>query len=66
MDQSSMGLANSPASFQRLMEHVFHGIPGKTVYVDDITAFSKAWDEHLLSLRQTFDRLKASGVKFKF
>jgi transposase InsO family protein len=64
--KAPMGLANSPASFQRLMEHVFQGIAGKTVYVDDITAFSKTWDEHLQTLRQIFDRLKDSGLKVKF
>jgi hypothetical protein len=61
-----MGLAYSPASFQQLMEHVFQGIAGKTVYVDDITMFSKTWVEHLHTLRQIFGRLKDSGLKVKF
>ena len=61
--KAPMGLCNSPAAFQRLMEHVFQGIKGKTVYVDDITAFSKTWEEHLATLREIFERLKDSGLK---
>ena len=34
------------------MEHVFQGIVGKTVYVDDITVFSQTWEEHLSTLRE--------------
>ena len=29
--KAPMGLANSPATFQRLMAHVFQGISGKTI-----------------------------------
>ena len=61
-----MGLANSPTAFQRLMENVFQGISGKTVYVDDIPVFSETWEQHLKTLRQIFDRLKDSGLKVKF
>jgi hypothetical protein len=61
-----MGLSNSPTAFQRLIEHVFQGIFGETVYVDDIMAFSKTWQEDLSILRQVFERLKDSGPKVKF
>jgi hypothetical protein len=37
--KAPMGLSNSPASFQRLMAHVMQGIPGVSVYIDDITVF---------------------------
>ena len=53
--KAPMGLANSPAAFQRLMEYAFQGIAGKTIYVDDITVFSETWEEHLKTLRQTFN-----------
>lgn len=48
------------------MEHVFQGIVGKTLYVDDITALTEAWEAHLDTHRQIFERLKGSGLKVKF
>ena len=61
--KAPMGLANSPPAFQRLMEHVFQGIVGKTVYVDDITVFSKTWEEHLQTLREILNSVKDSDLK---
>jgi hypothetical protein len=61
-----MGLSNSPASFQRLMAHVMQGIPGVSVCVDGITAYSRTWEEHIATLTQVFDLLKDSGLKVKF
>jgi hypothetical protein len=29
------------------MAHVMQGIPGVSVYIDDITALSRSWEEHL-------------------
>jgi hypothetical protein len=58
-----IGLCNSPAAFQSLMSHVMQGIPGVSVYVDDITVYSKTWKDHLHILTQVFSRLKNSGLK---
>jgi hypothetical protein len=64
--KAPMGLSNSPASFQRLMAHVMQGIPGVSVYIDDITSYSRTWEEHIATLTQVYDRLKDSGLKVKF
>jgi hypothetical protein len=64
--KAPMGLCNSPAAFQRLMSHVMQGIPGVSVYVDDITIYSRTWKDHLHTLTQVFERLKDSGLKVKF
>ena len=64
--EASMGLCNSPAAYQRLMAHVMQGIPGVSVYVDDITVYSGTWEDHIATLIQVFERLQDSGFKVQF
>lgn len=64
--KAAMGLSNSPAAFQRFMAHVMRGIRGVSVYIDDVTIFSKSWKEHLAILAQVFERARDAGLKFKF
>jgi hypothetical protein len=64
--KAPMGLTNSPAAFQRVMAHVLRNIKGVSVYIDDITIFSKTWKEHLSILIRVFERLKKSGLKVKY
>ena len=64
--KAPMGLSNSPAAFQRLMTRVLKGIKGVSVYIDDITIYSRTWKEHLNILKQVFTRLKQSGLKVKY
>ena len=61
------GLCNAPATFQRLMECVLKGLHWTTclVYLDDIIAFSKTVDEHIVRLKSVFARLKEAGLKIK-
>ena len=60
-----MGLKNSPAMFQRLMETVLHGLTFKfcLIYLDDIIVYSKSFSEHLHHLKDVFDRLQNAGLK---
>ena len=53
------GLCNAPATFERLMEQVLHGLSWKQclVFLDDIIVFSKTFSEHLDILREVFNRL---------
>ena len=46
-----MGLSNSPAAFQRFMAHVLKGVQGVSVYIDDITIYSRTWAEHIATIR---------------
>ena len=64
--KAPMGLSNSPAAFQRLMAHVLQGIPGVSVYIDDITVYSTTWEADLAILKQVFSRLREAGLKVKF
>ena len=36
-----------------------------SIYIDDIIAWSKTFDEHLDHLSQFFDRLRAANLKLK-
>ena len=60
---SPMGLLGCPASFQRLVEAVMQGIRNVIVYIDDLLIHSQNHQEHLQTLRETFARLRAHGLK---
>jgi len=51
------GLINVDATFQRVMEIIFHGIIGQIVfvYLDYNTVFSKRISDHLRHLKQVFE-----------
>ena len=61
------GLINAPATFQWLMQsclgnlHLCYCI----IYLDDVIIFSKTLEEHLLTLRAVFEKLKQAGLKLK-
>ena len=59
------GLANAPATFERLMEQVLMGLHWQTclVYLDDIIVFSKTFETHLVRLEEVIDRIGAAGLK---
>ncbi|PKI76878.1 hypothetical protein CRG98_002665 [Punica granatum] len=54
------GLKNAGATYQRAMVTLFHDMMHKEVevYVDDMIAKSKEGEDHLISLKRLFDRLK--------
>ena len=41
------GLKGAPATFQRLIDRVIHGLDFAAAYLDDLMIFSKLWEEHL-------------------
>ena len=54
------GPTNAPATFQRAMNEIFADLVGKImfVYIDDITIYSRTFEEHLRHLRIILDRLR--------
>ena len=56
------GLCNSAQSFQRLMDKVCSGLDFVFVYLGDILIGSRNEAEHLIHLRQLFDRLRMYGL----
>ena len=61
------GLTSAPATFQRLMEKVLHGLSWRTLllYLDDIIVIAPDFQSHLSQLREVLDRLRAAGLKLK-
>ena len=61
------GLTNAPATFQRFMDAVLAGLKWNIllVYLDDIFVFSPTFEEHLIDLRSTFDRLRQARLRLK-
>ena len=62
-----MGLRSSPFTFSRLMNNIFSGLIGKSMfcYMDDIIIMSKDLNEHFDRLESVLKRLQESGLKIK-
>ena len=62
-----MGLKNSPATFQRVMDDVLKGLQNSIclVYMDDIIVYSTSLQEHIVNLRKVFQRLRESNFKIQ-
>jgi len=62
------GLTNAPATFQRMMNQVFHDFIAEgwvIVYLDDVLIFSKNEEEHKEHLRRVFQRLQEHKLYVK-
>ena len=59
------GVASAPGIFQRVMESPLQGIPGMTVYIDDILISSATEEEHLKALEEVLRRLAQVGLRVK-
>ena len=57
------GLTQAPAYFQMLVNKVLEGLTFAFGYLDDILVFSKDMTEHLLHVRELFNRLRAADLK---
>ena len=57
------GLRNAAQTFQRFIDQVLHGLSCSYAYLDDILIASKDKDEHLIHLRQVFQRLQEHGIQ---
>lgn len=59
------GLCNAPATFERLMEKILHGLLFKScfVYPDDVIIYGKTWEHMLGNLKGVFQRIRAANLK---
>lgn len=57
------GAANIPAIWQRRMESVLQGLDNVVSFYDDVIVFAKNFDELLLALTATMDRMKLNGLR---
>ena len=62
-----MGLTNSPAVFQHLMEIVLRGLQWHTclIYLDDVLVFGLNFDEHMDRVREVLSRIRIAWMKQK-
>ena len=58
------GLANAPATFQTMMNHILRPHLRKfvVVFLDDILIFSRTWEEHMHHVRMVLDALKENQL----
>lgn len=61
------GLANAPATFQRLMELVLSGLARGCcqVYLDDVLVFGRTMKKHNDNLEKVFNRIRESSLRLK-
>ena len=61
------GLCNAPATFERLMDRVLHGLRWSRclVYLDDIISFGGTFSGVLSNLTLIFERLRSYGLQLK-
>ena len=61
------GLANSPSTFERLMENVLRGLQWETclIYMDGIIIPGSSFDEEIDKLAVVFTRLQNANLKLK-
>ena len=61
------GLCGAPATFERLMETVLHGLQWQTclLYLDDIIIFGHTFEETMARLKEVVHRLRQAGMKLK-
>jgi len=61
------GLANAPATFQRMMDSMISDVKGKWawVHIDDLLIYSPTWEEYLKHMEETFKRLRKEGITLK-
>jgi hypothetical protein len=61
------GLKNAGATYQRLVNKMFHDQIGRNVevYVDDMLVKSKKDEDHLIDLKETFQTLRRYNMKLR-
>ncbi|CAN6679239.1 unnamed protein product [Malus baccata var. baccata] len=59
------GLKNAGATYQRVMNAIFHDLIGHNmkVYIDDIVVKSKTEEQHLIDLRHALTRMRVHKLK---
>jgi hypothetical protein len=63
-DKMPFGLMNAGATFQRAMDIAFAGERDKfaVIYLDDLIVFSKSDEDHVIHLKQTFEKCRRFGL----
>jgi len=59
-----MGLKSAAEVYQRYMDYTMRGLSYKCVcvYLDDLVVHSRSFDQHLVDLKDVFERVKKAGL----
>ena len=62
-----MGLSNSPALLQRLMQIILGQLQWHSclIYLDDVLIFGSSFEEHMQRLEEVLSRIRDAGLKLK-
>ena len=60
-----MGIASSPAIFQRKIDTVLQGLSGVVAYMDDLLVTGANDEEHSNNLREVLSRLSEAGIHLR-
>ena len=58
------GLCNAPATFQTIMDNIFHDLldNGVIVYLDDILIYTETVDKHIPLVQEVLSRLDKASL----
>ena len=67
ISKMSLGLRNSPTTFQRMIIMMLSGIPFQfaLAYLDDIIIWSNTFEDHMWDLQKVLDRVISAGLTLK-
>ena len=60
-----MGLMNSGATFQRMMDTILVNVSNVKCYIDDVVIHSATMEEHMVHLETVMELLKKHGLKLR-
>ena len=61
----SMGLVSAGATFTRMMRKLLDGSVNLDNYLDDVLCHTKSLEDHIVSLRDFFSRIRAANLRLK-
>lgn len=60
-----MGLMNSGATFQRMMDTILANVSNVKCYIDDVVIHSATKEEHMVHLEVVMELLKKHGLRLR-
>ncbi|KAJ8022389.1 hypothetical protein HOLleu_37270 [Holothuria leucospilota] len=61
-NRMAFGLVNAAATFSRIMRRLLEGLDNAHNYIDDILVHTPTWEEHMIAVREVFERLRRATL----